>query len=114
MTHRRWWVVGVVVALVQCWVTIDARQILPYEGGALGVLVLVAVGVGIVRRRWRRGSRPGARPPVADGLTGLHDAMLVRLPVRDDAPIDTGPTATAVESHDDPLGDLTAGTDDDR
>jgi hypothetical protein len=40
--------------------------------------------------------------------------MLVRLPVRDDAPIDTGPTATAVESHDDPLGDLTAGTDDDR
>jgi hypothetical protein len=101
--------VGAIVALVQCWVILDARQVLPYEGGVLGVLVLVAGGVGIIRRRWRRRSGSGATRTPADGLTGLHDALLVRLPIRDDAPVDTGAAATAVELHDDPEGDLTSG-----
>jgi hypothetical protein len=94
---------AVVVLAVQCWITLDARHLLPLEGVVIGVAVVVLVTVNVVMTR-RRGTRVARTlRPDSPELIALQDDLLGRTSSTGSAPLSSGTSVTQPSPWRDPL-----------
>ncbi len=103
------WVVALLALGAQLWVTLAARQVLPYEGAVLAALLVVSAVVTFVRARLRGRRVADTLRPDAQAFAALQDDLLGRSPSGATTNLGAGPVAMQVESHDDPAGDLLRG-----